>query len=245
MLNLKDNILTINKYITKADTIIKLTSDIDCEISALVTLADNSTKVFTFVKENNYYKGRLIFTEEDIKYLNKVTLCLILTASTEQRTNTVDVEIDIPKVTQSIKLSKSKELQSIRQEIDKLSALVNDVLNNKVVYKNNLNINQLNIKPGMIPVAINEQGLCMFKYPFIDIITEINGQKTVNNAIILTAKDIPVEQTDVESALKAHTEAIKALNDLIKTVSDDLKSLRQKVVKVETDLINHTDSSIV
>lgn len=245
MLQLKENKLTISQAITKADTIIKLTSDIDCEISALVTLADNSVKVLPFIKENTYYKGRLVFTEEDIPHINKVTMCLILTSATEQRTNTVDVNIDIPKVKQSVKLYKANDIKVIREELNKLTALVNETLNNKVVYKTNLNVNQTNIKPGMIPIAINEQGLCMFKYPFIDIITEINGQKTLNNAILITAKDIPIEQTDVESALKAHTEAIKSLNELLNTFGKELKSLRNKLAKVETDLINHTDSSIV
>lgn len=245
MLQLNNNILSISKKITNADTIIKLTSDIDCEISALVTLADNSTKVFTFVKENNYYKGRLTFTEEDIQHINKVTMCLILTSATEQRTNTVTVDIDIPKVKQSIKLSKANDIKAIREDLSKLTALVNETLNNKVVYKTNLSVNQTNIKPGMVPIAINEKGLCMFKYPFIDIITEINGQKTLNNAILITAKDIPIEQTDVESALKSHTEAIKSLNELLNTFGKELKALRNKLAKVETDLINHTDSSIV
>ena len=183
--------------------------------------------------------------EEDLQYLNKVTICLILISATEQRTNTVTLNIDLNKVKQSIKLAKSKELQTLHEQIAKLTAIVTDVLTNKVVYQTNLNTNQSNIQPGMIPVAINEQGLCMFKYPFLDIITEINGQKTINNAIILMAKDIPIEQTDVESAIKSHTEAIKSLNELLQTISKELKVLRDKVVEVETALVSHTDSSIV
>ena len=119
------------------------------------------------------------------------------------------------------------------------------MLSNKLVYQTNLNIDQSNILPGMIPVAINEQGLCMFKHPFIDHITEINGQKTINNAIILTAKDIPIEQTDVATAIKAHTDAIKELNNLMKTISSELKSTKNKVADIEKALLLHTDSSII
>ena len=245
MLDLKNKKLTVSEQIKAADTIIKLTSDIDCEIAALVTLADNSTKYLSFVKENTYYKTRLTFTEEDIKYLNNVTMCLILTSATEERTNTVKLDIDINKVKQSVKLFKSKDIQDIRYDLTKLTALVNDVLSNKLVYQTNLNINQSNILPGMIPVAINEQGLCMFKHPFIDHITEINGQKTINNAIILTAKDIPIEQTDVATAIKAHTDAIKELNNLMKTISSELKVTRNKVADIEKALLLHTDSSII
>lgn len=245
MLQLNNKLLTVSNKIVQADTLIKLTSDVDCEISALVTLSDNSTKYLSFIKENTYYKARLTFTEEDIKYLNNVTMCLILTSATEERTNTVNLDIDINKVKQSVKLSKSKDIQDIRSDLTKLTALVNDILSNKLVYQTNLNITQSNILPGMIPVAINEQGLCMFKHPFIDHITEINGQKTINNAIILTAKDIPIEQTDVATAIKAHTDAIKELNNLMKTISSELKVTRNKVADIEKALLLHTDSSII
>ena len=241
----KNKMLTIEESIITADSIIKLISDIDCEISALITLSDGSTKYLSFTKENTYYKARLTFTEEDIKYLNNVTICLILTSATEERTNSVPLNIDINKVKHSIKLSKSKDIKDIRSDLTKLTVLVNDIVSNKLVYKTNLSITQTNILPGMIPVAINNQGLCMFKYPFIDHITEINGQKTVNNAIILTAKDIPIEQTDVATAIKAHTDAIKELNNLMKTISSELKSTKNKVADIEKALLLHTDSSII
>ena len=245
MLKYSNKLLYTNLKIINADTIIKLTSDINCEISALVTLADSSTKFISFIKENYYYKARLTFTEEDIKYLNDVTLCLILTSATEERTNTIKLDIDIDKVKQSIRLSKSKDIQDIRSDLTKLTSLVNDILSNKLVYQTNLGIKQSNILPGMIPVAINEQGLCMFKHPFIDHVTEINGQKTVNNAILITAKDIPIEQTDVATAIKAHTDAIKELNNLMKTISSELKVTKNKVADIEKALLLHTDSSII
>ena len=97
----------------------------------------------------------------------------------------------------------------------------------------------------MIPVAIDNTGRCIFQYPFTDVITEINGQKTVNSAIILTAKDIPIEQTDVATAIKAHTDAIKELNNLLKTVSSELKATKNKVAEIEKTLLVHTDSSII
>lgn len=245
MLSFKNNILTISDKLTKADTIVSLISDIDCEISALVTLSDGSTKCFNFIKENSYYKARFVFTEEDLNYLNKVTLSLVLISSTVEHTNTVDLDIDINKVKQTIKLSKSKDIKDIKDQLNKLTVLVKDTLNNKVVYKTNLNIKQENIKEGMIPVTINNEGLCMFKYPFIDHITEINGQKTINNAILLTAKDIPIEQTDVATAIKAHTDAIKELNKLMQTISSELKTTNNKVADIEKALLLHTDSSIV
>ena len=245
MLKYINEILTVSEPITNADTIIKLITDIDCNISAKVTLSDDSYKYIDFIKENSYYKGRLLFTEEDLKYLTKVSLCLILTSSTIKHSNEIVLDIDISKVQHSVKRAKTKDLLDIRESINKLTTLVNDVLINKVVYKTNLALNQENIVPGMIPVAINTEGLCMFKYPFADVITEINGQKTINNAILITAKDIPIEQTDVATAIKAHTDAIKELNNLMKTISSELKATKNKVADIEKALLLHTDSSII
>ena len=247
MLQLKENKLTVSKKINNADTIIKLTTDIDCKILALITLADNSTKVIPFIKENNYYKGRLIFTEEDINHLNKVTITLNLISTTEQTTNTVPLDIDIHKVKQSIKISSSNEIKDIKVSIAQLTKRLEDVINKAPSFTvtSATPINTNYVKPGMIPVAIDETGRCIFQYPFIDHVTEINGQKTVNNAILITAKDIPIEQTDVATAIKAHTDAIKELNNLMKTISSELKSTKNKVADIEKALLQHTDSSIV
>lgn len=247
MIILKEKSISCNQPITSADTTIKLISDIDCNILAQVTLSNTATKTFPFIKENNYYKGRLIFTEEDINYLNKVTLTLILVSTTEQRTNTVPLDIDIHKVKQSIKVSASNDIKDIKVSIAQLTKRLEDVISKapSFMITSATPINTNYIKPGMIPIAIDETGRCIFQYPFIDHITEINGQKTVNNAILITAKDIPIEQTDVATAIKAHTDAIKELNNLMKTISSELKSTKNKVADIEKALLQHTDSSII
>ena len=215
-------------------------------MSALVTLANKTVKVLPFIAENDYYKARLVITEEDYPYLYNATICVTFVGiRTEYHTNTVPIKFDTKQIAQSVKVAASKDIQQIRTEIAKLTALVNTVLNTKVVYETNLNVKQENIQPGMIPMAINKEGLCVFQFPFVDIIKEINGQTTVNNAIIITAKDIPIGTTNVELAIKAQTEAIKKLNESLGVVSNQLKSVVKKVAEVETALIQHTDSSII
>lgn len=247
MIILKEKAISCDQLITSADTTIKLISDIDCNIIAQITLSNKAIKTFPFIKENNYYKGRLIFTEEDINYLNKVTLTLILVSITEQRTNTIPLNIDIYRVKQSIKVSASNDIKDIKISIAQLTKRLEDVISKapSFMVTSATPINTNYIKPGMIPVAIDETGRCIFQYPFIDHITEINGQKTINNAILITAKDIPIEQTDVATAIKAHTDAIKELNNLMKTISSELKSTKNKVADIEKALLQHTDSSII
>lgn len=235
----------VSNKLTKNDNIIKLTSDIDCEFIGVLNISDGTVKSFDFIKEKNYYKGRLRLFAEEIPYLSSTTFYVTMVSNTVEHTNLIPVEVDVKKLSLSIKQDNSREIIILREKISSLENLVKDILNNKTVYSTPLPIVTTNIMPGMIPTAINEEGLCMFKYPFQDVVTEINGQKTVNSAIIITAKDIPIEQTDVESAIKAHTEALKEFNNSLKIISSELKSTKNKVADIEKALLQHTESSIV
>lgn len=248
MLNYSNNKLTIDSPVTTADSIIKLTTTEHCEYIGMLTMSNKANLVLNFIKEGNFYKARLLITEENIPYLNNCTLHLVLIdGGMHKTTNTVKVEFDIPKVKRSVKVSASQDIKDIKVSIAQLTSRLEDVIKHapSFMVQSNTPINSEFVKPGMIPVAIDETGRCIFQYPFIDHITEINGQKTVNNAILITAKDIPVEQTDVESALKAHTSAIKELHNLLKTISSELKSTKNKVADIEKALLQHTDSSII
>ena len=248
MLKYKDNILTIDSTITSHDTILKLISDIDCVIAGLIEFSNKSYKTLNFVKENNYYKARLLITQEDLPYLNGATLAIAaIDNNTSKASDKVPIKFDIPKITRTIKVSSSNDIKDMQIKLSQLETAINKIANNNFTFKyTSIPVEGFDyIKPGMIPVSIDNKGNCMFQYPFTNIITEINGQKTVNSAIMLVAKDIPIEQTNVESAIKAHTEAIKELNNLMKTISSELKATKNKLASVEQALIQHTDSSIV
>ena len=247
MITYKNKILTIQKSVDSADTILTLATDIDATYLGNITLSNKQKKIISFVKEKAMYKARLLITEEDIPYLSNCLFNLIIVngyLTTE--TISVPLTFDMLKIKQSIKVSSSEDIKDLKVSIAKLDNKLEDITKKlpSFTVSSLITINR-GIKPGMIPVAIDETGRCIFQHPFIDHVTEINGQKTVNNAILLTAKDIPIEQTDVESAIKAHTEAIKELNNLMKTVSSELKSTKAKVADIEKALLQHTDSSII
>lgn len=248
MLQYKNNNLTIESEITSADSIIKLISDINAVFIGILTLSNGTNKVLNFIKENNLYKTRLLITEEDLPYLNSCSLYLSLVSGTlSGNTNKVNIKFNVPKIKQTIKVSSSNDIKDLKISLTQLEARITELLTKTpgFIVRNLETANSNYIKPGMIPVAIDETGKTIFQYPFIDHVTEINGQKTVNSAILLTAKDIPIEQTDVESAIKAHTEALKELNNFMKTISEELKVTKNKVAEIEKALIQHTDSSII
>lgn len=248
MLNYSNNKLTIKSAITNADTIIKLYSDKEYNFTGVLTLANQITKAVNFIKENKIYKARLLITEEDLPYLNDCKFHLVmLNGETSMKSNQVTILFDALKIKQTVKLASSHELTDIKLDLAKLTKKLEDVISKAPSFTVTpaTPINTKYVKPGMIPVAIDETGRCIFQYPFIDHVTEINGQKTVNNAILITAKDIPIEQTDVATAIKAHTDAIKELNNLMQTISSELKSTKNKVADIEKALLQHTDSSII
>ena len=248
MLKYKNNILTIDSTITSHDTILKLTSDVDCVIAGVLELSNKNYKTLNFIKENDYYKARLLITQEDLPYLNGATFAVAaIDSNTSRASDKIPIKFDIPKITKTIMVSSSNAIKDMQIKISQLESTIHKISNNNFTFKyTNVPVQGFDyIKPGMIPVAIDNKGNCMFQYPFTNIITEINGQKTVNSAIMLTAKEIPIEQTNVESAIKAHTEAIKELNSLMKTISSELKSTKNKLASVEQALLQHTDSSIV
>lgn len=232
--------------IISPDIIIKLTSDTDCELIGVIQLSNGANKSFNFIKENNYYKGRLTIYEDEVKYLNYTNMHIIMISSTTESTNTIPISFDIKKINLTIKKSKAKDIENIRTQLAQLENLVKDILNNKTIYTTSLNITPTDIEAGMIPVAINKEGLVMFKQPFQDVIKEINGQKTLNSAILLTAKDIPTgTSSNVEATLREHTEAMKSLTAYLDTISTELKTVKKKLADVEQKVLIHTESSLI
>ena len=248
MLKYQNNTLQYTGTIDSSDSILLLSTDIDCIYIGICTLDDGTIKSISFVKENTLYKGRLLITEEDINNLSNCTIHLVLLdGNTKKETNKVPLSLDLLKIKKGIRVSKSQDIKDVKISIAQLTKKLDAVINMtpSFIVTSTTPINTNYVKPGMIPIAIDETGRCIFQHPFIDHVTEINGQKTVNNVILLTAKDIPIEQTDVESAIKAHTDAIKELNNLMKTISSELKSTKNKVADIEKALLQHTDSSII
>ena len=248
MIEFKSNQLSITSKIQSPDTVLTLYTDIECNYIGVITLSNKATKAIFFIKENNIYKARLVITEEDLMYLNNATFHLVLIDSnTSKTTEKVPITFETNKIRKSVAISKSNEIKDVKIELAKLSRKVDEILSKAPIVVSDMEIkeNPDVIKPGMVPITIDSKGKCIFQYPFLDVITEINGQKTVNSAIILTAKDIPIEQTDVESAIKAQTTAIKELNSFITILSKELKSIKNKVAAVEKALLQHTDSSII
>ena len=247
MLNYKDHTLTASVTLTDANAVIELQSDIDCGFVGVFTLSNNSAKSIQFLKYGDgLYKGKISFTSEDLKYLkeqHKLYLVLIEDSST-QSSNEVFISLDLAKIKASATSRYSLELIEMRASLAAISKTLDDILKKRVIDGINI-LGYDYVKPGMIPVAINTKGTCVFQYPFQDIITSINGITTVDKKVTLTAKDIPSGKIDVETRLNLITSSIQSLGNHVTELGNMVKKLTDKVGQLELQIATHTDTSIV
>jgi hypothetical protein len=244
MLILKNENLSLDKdlIITDADTIIELNSDIDAIVFGLITLKD-VTKSLQFVKVGNFYKGRLILTEEDLNNLQPTSLKLVLVSDIgTKHTNSVPITFNIDSINLSVKIKTSKDLIELTKTVKLLESKLNSVLSSHRLLDIKIT-NSDYIKPGMIPVAIDDKGNFVAQYPFADIITEVNGHTAIDGVVNIGADVIKYNQDMMLDAyIKQLAEVIKTINERVSTVSQTLASTIETLQDVRLKLETHLDN---
>ena len=101
----------------------------------------------------------------------------------------------------------------------------------------------------MVLTAIDDNGNLAMRYPFNDVITEINGKKSVSRKIKLTSRDIPMEdQTDSQSLFQVVTSlqnSVNQLNTFINGVTGILATLNNDLTQLRLDFEEFKNSSII
>ena len=246
MIEYKNSQLNIkNLIIESADTLLRLQSDIDCTFVGVVHLQNGTTKTIPFTKTSQSYSARLILTEEDYKYLANAQFSLILIETNSYKnTPAIPLNIDLAKVKLDLRVRISKEIQDLTIKLNQVSKTLNDLLQKGTI--NGINILGYEyVKPGMVPMVIDDKGNCIFQYPLANIISELNGLKTADGTLRLEAKDIPSGKANVESRLNTLTNTVSALSKHIQTLADTVKDLNTKIGELDYKIASHLDTSIV
>jgi hypothetical protein len=246
MIEFKNSILTAtNLNITSADTLLKLQSDIECIFVGILHLDKGITKTLPFTKTGNYHTSRLVISEDDFKYITNPKFSLMLIdGETIQTSATIPILMDTTKIRLDLKIKYSKEIQDLTVKLNQVSKTLNDLLQKGII--NGINILGYEyVKPGMVPIAIDDKGNCMFQYPLANIISELNGLKTSDGTLRLEAKDIPTGKTDVETRLNTISTTITELGKHIQGLANTVKELSAKVGKLDYKIASHLDTSIV
>jgi uncharacterized protein YoxC len=246
MIEYKNSKLNLNDLIIEsADTLIRLQSDIECNLVGVVHLTNGVTKTLPFTKTGSYHLARLIITEEDYEHFSNPKFSLIvIDGNTHKQTCIENLNINLAKIKLDIKLKISKEIQDLTIKVNQVSKTLNDLLQKGTI--NGINILGYEyVKPGMVPIAIDDKGNCMFQYPLANIISELNGLKTADGTLRLEAKDIPSGRTDVETRLNTIVDSIKTMGSHIQNLADSVKELSGKIGELDIRLSSHLDTSIV
>lgn len=247
MLTLKDNLLSVNDIsIDSADFVIQLQTDLtECTYFGLLTLNNSLVKTYQFVKINNIFKARIILTEEDLPYLQDSNFKVLSVSSNfTKESNLVYLNFDISKIKFTIKQSVSKEVSEMRIDLAKVKSKLESLALGKIVPNVNI-VNKDYIKPGMVLVAI-DNGNFMAAYPFINIITEVNGQQAIDGVVDITSSMIKYNtERTVEEQLKVLGDAVVAQNNSIKTLAAELKVLSERLATLSMKVETHLDSGII
>lgn len=246
MLEYKNGIFTTtNLTIESSDTLLRLQSDIDCVLVGVIHLQNNITKSIPFTKTNNYHSARLVISEEDFNILSNPSISLIvIEGNSHKQTPKEKLKVNLAKIKLDLKIKYSKELQEVTIKLNQVSKTLNDLLQKGTI--NGINILGYEyVKPGMVPIAIDDKGNCMFQYPLANIISELNGLKTADGTLRLEAKDIPTGKTDVETRLNTISTTVTELGKHIQGLANTVKELSAKVGELDYKIASHLDTSIV
>ena len=247
MLKYENNLLKlISKNITSSDSIIKLESDVDASILGVLILSDGSKKVIEFVKSDGYL-ARLILTESDLPLLSNSKFYIELINSEFHKTsNLVLFKFDIDSIKLDIKKRISDEYKELLTRIAKLENKVNDLKTSKVLDGVSI-VNKALIRPGMIPVAIDNIGNFVALYPFANNITEVNGQHAVNGVVVVDASMIEykLKGITVETALQNQADAIVALKNVLDQIVESQKDISNRLNNLDYKIEQHINNGII
>ena len=232
--------------ITKADSIISLEMVEDVACFGILTLSNEITKVIQFIRQGDSYKARLILLEEDIPYINDNILYLnLIDNSLVKKTDKIKLIFDSPTVQLNVKRKISKEIQELTMKIKDLENQISNLTKNHRLM--GLKLPDLSyIKKGMIPVAADDKGNFIAAYPFEDSINKINGLDSVSREILITAKDIPFDETrSIADVMIALGLAINQVNLSVETLATLQQDLLAKLTEVELKLDEHLGTPII
>lgn len=248
-MKLLNNQLSITETITSADTILSLSSDVESIIFGILQFSNGTKKVVQFLKEEDQslYRGRLVIYPEDMEFLDSSSFYLeLINGELSKKTNKVKLIFNKEQIKITLRKEVSDQYKSVLASVKKLDEKISALTLGKVLKEVPI-INKSLIKPGMIPVAIDDKGNFVAMYPFANLISSVNGQQAVDGAIKLDSSMIEYKENDgtIKEAIEAQTSAIQALKHLIDEIVENEKEIRQQLNEVDMKIESHINNGII
>lgn len=250
MLELKNKTLkSVGEEINSSDYILRLKSDIKTTILGLLILPDGTFKTVQFIDkddESDIKIARIITTDKEFPYINKMKFQLVLINGTlEEKTNIIPLKFNKELIKTDIKKALSNEYKELMTKYIALDDKINAIKLGNFVQKIDV-VNKDVIKPGMIPVAVDNEGHFTALYPFANNITNINGQQAANGVVVIDASMIKCSSNKtIEQTFSDTASAIKALNNLVTEVINNQKEIRKKLDDLDVQISQHINNGIV
>lgn len=233
------------KIIKSADTSILLDVGKEAHYFGVLDFNGKYTKVIPFVKTQHQYKARLIINKEDLDFLDKSTFYIeAVDQANTKRSNSVKLKFNVDEIKLNVKKESASECLRCMKEMRQINENMLNVIQGNVLTQINI-ANSRTIKPGMIPVAIDNKGNFVATYPFADIIREINGVKAHDESVVITPKNIPYGSTTLEAYLENTKKAVKGLKDYNDSLGEQLKELNKKLSDLIIAFETHIDNDIL
>ena len=232
------------KIIESADTSILLDVTKDAHYFGILDLG-KYTKVIPFVKSQHQYKARLIILKDDLKFIpeSKFYIEAVHQGNTK-RSNNITLKFDLDAIKLNVKKESASECLRCIKEMRQINENMLNVIQGNILAHINIS-NKHTIKPGMIPVAIDDKGNFIATYPFADIIREVNGVKAHNESVLITTKDIPHHDKPLEQYLNESVDAIKGIKEYVDNVGEQVKELNKKLAELIIAFETHIDNDII
>ena len=239
----------IDEVIDSSDYILRLDTDLDVVILGVIIFANGVKKVIQFVNQSDQSTikiARLITEEKELPLLDNVKFQVIaLNGDFKESSNIIPIKYNKELIKTNIKVSVSNEYKELKELIASLSDKLSSLTSGKIISKVDL-VNKSFIKPGMIPVAIDDKGNFAALYPFANNITCVNGQYAANGVVIIDSSMIEYKLgKSTEKAIDDHAEAISKIGDALKEISNELKAIRKHVDDVDIKLTQHINNGII
>lgn len=235
-----------NPIIKSSDSIIELKSDIDATYIGVLELTNGSKKTIQFINDGEIYKARLIINVEELTNIkNSKFYVVMISGLMNEKTNMIHFKFDIEMIKKDIRVSTSNDIEEIKIKLQEIDNVVDSLRTNKTIQDLNLAKHDA-VKKGMVPVTIDDNGTCIFMYPFSEHIKIVNGQKAINGVVDIDSSMIKYKLgKTIETALSEHAQAIASLGDALKIISENQKEIRKHLDELDIQLAKHINDGII
>lgn len=246
MLTFKDEVLssTYNLFQDCPQTI-DLTTDTEAYHYLTVCFGNTITRTIVLKPlKADRYQGTLYIYPEELPFLaTEVSFRIdIVSNGFYKQSNTIPIKFDTDKIRPLVKNNEYMRCTQCIREIYALKERLEHTLSGNTLKSIPL-VKKSNIKPGMVPVAIDTHGNFVATFPFADVVKSINNVKPNSFAeeqgnIRLTTADIPHKEQSLEKQIHKLEKDIvtlaKAHKELTAVLKQTLKELKEYKIKQET-----------